>query len=67
MVRISLLVIKSYRLVAPQRVRQSCRFEPSCSEYAILALQKYGFIKGWKLTFSRLKRCCPLNGGYDIP
>ena len=34
-----------------------CPFIPSCSNYAILALQKYGFIKGWFMTFQRLKRC----------
>ena len=67
MVELSILFIRFYRLVAPERVRQSCRFEPSCSEYAILALRKYGFIKGWRMTVSRLRRCCPLNGGEDVP
>ncbi len=34
-----------------------CRFYPSCSNYSILALQKYGFVKGWMLTIKRIKRC----------
>ena len=34
-----------------------CRFYPSCSNYAIIALQKYGFFKGMKLSINRIKRC----------
>ncbi|MGF1655544.1 MAG: membrane protein insertion efficiency factor YidD [Verrucomicrobiales bacterium] len=43
-----------------------CRFEPSCSEYALRALKKYGAIQGLRLTFGRLVRCQPWGGlGYD--
>jgi putative component of membrane protein insertase Oxa1/YidC/SpoIIIJ protein YidD len=38
-----------------------CRFYPSCSNYAIMALEKYGFIKGWVMAFDRLKRCNSYN------
>jgi len=38
-----------------------CRFYPSCSNYAILALEKYGFLKGWYLAIKRIKRCTPDN------
>lgn len=38
-----------------------CRFYPSCSEYAILALEKYGLTKGIKLAINRIKRCNPSN------
>ncbi|WP_349680490.1 membrane protein insertion efficiency factor YidD [Methanoregula sp. UBA64] len=38
-----------------------CRFYPSCSNYAIMALEKYGFIKGWQLAYRRLKRCNQSN------
>ncbi|WP_394698600.1 membrane protein insertion efficiency factor YidD [uncultured Methanospirillum sp.] len=38
-----------------------CRFYPSCSNYAIMALEKYGFFKGWALTINRLSRCNPRN------
>ena len=34
-----------------------CRFYPDCSNYAVRALQKYGFIKGWILAYKRVKRC----------
>jgi len=38
-----------------------CRFYPSCSNYAIMALEKYGFNKGWFLIYKRIKRCNPKN------
>ena len=34
-----------------------CRFYPSCSNYAIQALEKYGFFKGWYLVYKRIRRC----------
>ncbi|ABI69861.1 conserved hypothetical protein [Syntrophomonas wolfei subsp. wolfei str. Goettingen G311] len=44
----------------------SCRFYPSCSNYSIEALRKYGIVKGGWLTVKRLARCHPYNpGGYD--
>lgn len=43
-----------------------CRFRPTCSEYAIQAIEKYGFIKGGLKASHRLLRCNPWNkGGYD--
>jgi hypothetical protein len=43
-----------------------CRFSPTCSEYAITALGKYGIIKGGFMSAWRLLRCNPFNkGGYD--
>jgi putative membrane protein insertion efficiency factor len=38
-----------------------CRFYPTCSQYAILALQKNGFLKGTKQIFQRLRRCNKYN------
>ena len=44
----------------------SCRFTPTCSQYAVEALRKYGPIKGIWLTIKRLSRCHPWGGsGYD--
>lgn len=34
-----------------------CSFYPSCSEYGVLAIKRYGFFKGWYLTIRRIKRC----------
>ncbi|MCK5062045.1 membrane protein insertion efficiency factor YidD [Candidatus Parcubacteria bacterium] len=43
-----------------------CRFKPSCSEYSIAALGKYGFIKGGLMSIWRFLRCNPFNkGGWD--
>lgn len=43
-----------------------CKFTPSCSEYAILAIKKYGVIKGTFLAIWRILRCNPFSkGGYD--
>jgi hypothetical protein len=43
-----------------------CRFYPTCSEYAIQALEKYGIFKGLFLSFKRILRCHPLSaGGFD--
>jgi putative membrane protein insertion efficiency factor len=45
---------------------RNCRFHPSCSVYAIEALQRHGAIKGGWLAFRRVTRCHPWNpGGYD--
>lgn len=44
----------------------SCRFYPSCSNYSIQAIARYGIIKGGWLTVKRIMRCHPFNpGGYD--
>lgn len=43
-----------------------CKFYPTCSEYAIQALEKYGFLKGIFLTTKRFLKCNPFSkGGYD--
>jgi uncharacterized protein len=60
-------LIKLYQRKASDRIRQSCRFEPSCSEYMILAIIKYGVIQGIKKGINRLFRCKMPNGGVDFP
>lgn len=45
--------------IKPNRI--SCRFYPTCSQYGILAYQKYGLIQGTKKLIDRLKRCRPDN------
>jgi putative membrane protein insertion efficiency factor len=45
---------------------KSCRYIPTCSNYGIEAIQKYGFFKGGWLTFKRILSCNPWGGsGYD--
>ena len=65
--RITICCIRLYQYFAPEHIRMNCRFEPSCSDYAILSLQKYGFFRGVKKSIARLKRCRPPHGGYDEP
>lgn len=60
-------VIHLYQSKAPDNVRLRCVFEPSCSEYAIIAIKKYGFIVGGIKTIGRLRRCHFPNGGQDYP
>jgi hypothetical protein len=66
MSRVAIYIIRIYQLVLSPLLGPACRFVPSCSQYAIQALQKYGFIKGSWLAVKRISRCHPLNpGGYD--
>jgi len=58
--------IHVYQCRASADVRLSCVFEPSCSEYAILAIKKYGAIIGGYKAIRRLFRCRP-PGGIDYP
>lgn len=59
-------LIKIYQRYASAETRLRCCMIPSCSEYAILALKKYGAIIGGVKTFRRLLRCHP-PGGIDYP
>ena len=65
--RIIIWFVLCYQRFASIERRERCRFEPSCSEYMILSLQKYGLIKGLRKGINRLRRCKPPNGGFDPP
>lgn len=65
--RTVICVVKIYQRYAPEAIRRKCRFEPSCSEYMILSIEKYGLRKGFKKGVNRLKRCNINDGGYDFP
>ena len=56
-----------YQKHAPEKMRQSCLFTPSCSEYMLLAIEKYGVIVGTHKGLRRLGRCHHPNGGVDYP
>ncbi len=53
------LPIKGYRLILSPWVGRSCRFDPTCSAYALIALERHGAIKGSWLTVRRILRCHP--------
>jgi putative membrane protein insertion efficiency factor len=64
--KIMLTLVHAYRYAISPWLGNRCRFYPSCSEYAIETLKKYGIIKGLWRTSWRLLRCHPFNsGGYD--
>ena len=59
-------LVKGYRLLLSPWLGTACRFEPSCSLYAIGALERHGALRGSCLTLGRLVRCNPwCNGGHD--
>ncbi|WP_395785455.1 membrane protein insertion efficiency factor YidD [Aquirufa sp.] len=63
---IFILLIKLYQLLVSPFLPNSCRYQPTCSEYAKQAFEKYGFIKGFRLMVRRLASCHPWGGsGYD--
>lgn len=64
--KICLLLIMIHQRYAPDQVRKMCNFEPSCSEYAEMAINKYGVFKGIYLSYKRIRRCAP-PGGVDYP
>ncbi|MCB9018326.1 MAG: membrane protein insertion efficiency factor YidD [Prevotellaceae bacterium] len=61
-----MLPVLFYRYFISPYTPPSCRYTPTCSEYALIALKRYGAIKGLWLTLKRLSRCHPWGGsGYD--
>lgn len=59
-------IIRVYQKFSALKVVRTCRFYPTCSQYFVEALQKYGFFKGSYLGIRRILRCHPFNkGGYD--
>jgi len=59
-------IVKGYRLFLSPWLGSACRFEPTCSVYALHALQQHGAGVGSYLTLKRLGRCHPwCNGGHD--
>jgi len=53
----SLFLIRLYQAWAPDAVRSVCKLQPTCSNYALQAIEQNGFFMGWKLTFKRLWLC----------
>ncbi len=66
MKHVFIFLIKVWQRTFSQVLPPSCRFTPSCSQYGLEAIQKYGALKGGWLTVKRVGRCHPFNpGGYD--
>jgi putative membrane protein insertion efficiency factor len=59
-------IVKGYRLLLSPWLGSSCRFEPTCSAYGLLALERFGAAKGGYLMLARIGRCHPwCEGGHD--
>ena len=59
-------IVRLYRAALSPWLGMNCRFQPTCSSYAIEALQRYGALKGSWLALRRIGRCHPWGGsGYD--
>lgn len=66
MARLLMALVKGYRLLLSPWLGAACRFEPSCSVYALQALERHGAGRGSYLTLKRLSRCQPwCQGGHD--
>jgi uncharacterized protein len=64
---ILILLIRAYRLALSPLLGQNCRFYPSCSQYAMEAIQNHGAVAGSWLALRRLLRCHPGHpGGVDL-
>jgi len=63
---LAVAMVRLYQILIAPLLGANCRFKPSCSQYAIDALKKYGFFRGSRLAAKRIFRCHPFHpGGYD--
>jgi len=59
-------LVRGYRFLLSPWLGRQCRFEPTCSAYALAALETHGALRGSALTVGRLARCQPFcDGGHD--
>lgn len=66
MKNVCIVLIRVYQWCLSPWLGRQCRFQPTCSHYAIAAFEKYGVRRGMYLTLSRIGRCHPWHtGGYD--
>lgn len=64
--KLMILLIRFYQLTLSPFIGRNCRYTPTCSNYGIEAIKKYGAIKGGWLTLKRILSCNPWGGsGYD--
>jgi len=65
-IKLLVLGIKAYQRLSHALLFRNCRFYPSCSQYAIEAIERFGIARGMKRAIVRILRCSPLSdGGYD--
>ena len=59
--------VRGYRLLAPKKLRNRCRYTPTCSHYMIVSLRKHLLLVGLIKGLIRICRCRPPYGGIDLP
>lgn len=65
--RLAIGAILVYKAFAPKKIRDNCRFFPTCSTYMLMCVQRYGLILGITKGIKRIIRCKPPNSGIDYP
>ena len=67
MKKVILLLIRFYKRAISPYLPEACRFKPTCSEYAYVAIERFGILKGGVMAIWRILRCNPFNRncGYD--
>ena len=66
MKKLVILLIQFYRLCISPFLPPRCRFQPTCSQYALIAIERFGLIKGGWMATKRISSCHPWHmGGYD--
>jgi hypothetical protein len=63
---VTLQLLRAYKWAISPMLPAACRYVPTCSEYAMEAVERYGALRGGWMAFARILRCHPLAGsGYD--
>lgn len=66
MTNLMLGLIRLYQNTISRILPHACRFQPTCSNYALAAIQRYGLVRGFWMAAKRVARCHPFSqGGYD--
>ena len=65
--KFAVTLIRAYQMMIRPFLIGSCKFHPTCSEYAIEALQTHGLFRGSRLAFTRVLRCHPFSPGHIDP
>lgn len=65
--KILVLIIRGYQYLISPLLGSHCRFYPTCSSYALVAVQRYGVLRGSCLALQRLSRCHPWHTGGEDP
>ena len=66
MKKITIFLVKAYQITISPLIGSNCRFQPTCSQYMIEAIDNHGVMKGLRLGIKRISKCHPFgSSGYD--